>query len=44
MYELKFEVRYKVIGLLITVAKLGVLRTTSRDVFRRLMDGVDPAF
>ena len=31
-----------VIGLLITVAILMVLRTAARDVFRRLMDGVDP--
>ncbi|OAT66755.1 hypothetical protein AWB85_18905 [Mycobacteroides immunogenum] len=32
-----------VIGLVITVAILAVLRTAVRDVFRRLMDGVDPA-
>ncbi len=32
-----------VIGLVITVAILAVLRTTVRDVFRRLLDGVDPA-
>ena len=32
-----------VIGLLITVAILGVLRGAARDVFRRLLDGVDPA-
>ncbi|MDQ2827315.1 MAG: cation diffusion facilitator family transporter, partial [Actinomycetota bacterium] len=31
-----------VIGLLITVAILIVLRTAAREVFRRLMDGVDP--
>jgi len=31
-----------VIGLVITVAILGVLRTAARDVFRRLLDGVDP--
>lgn len=31
-----------IIGLLITVAILAVLRTALRDVFRRLMDGVDP--
>lgn len=31
-----------VIGLVITVAILIVLRTASRDVFRRLMDAVDP--
>jgi cation diffusion facilitator family transporter len=32
-----------VIGLVIVVAILLVLRTATRDVFRRLMDGVDPA-
>ncbi|GAA14803.1 cation diffusion facilitator family transporter [Gordonia alkanivorans] len=32
-----------IIGLLITVAILAVLRTAARDVFRRLLDGVDPA-
>jgi cation diffusion facilitator family transporter len=32
-----------IVGLLITVAILGVLRTAARDVFRRLLDGVDPA-
>lgn len=33
-----------VIGLVITVAILAVLRTAIRDIFRRLMDGVDPRF
>ena len=32
-----------IIGLLITVAILTVLRTALRDIFRRLMDAVDPA-
>jgi cation diffusion facilitator family transporter len=32
-----------IIGLLISVAILLVLRTATRDVFRRLMDAVDPA-
>jgi cation diffusion facilitator family transporter len=31
-----------IVGLVITVAILGVLRTAARDVFRRLLDGVDP--
>ena len=31
-----------IFGLLITVAILAVLRTAARDVFRRLLDGVDP--
>ena len=31
------------LGLLITVAILAVLRTAMRDIFRRLMDAVDPA-
>jgi cation diffusion facilitator family transporter len=30
------------IGLAITVAILAVLRSAARDVFRRLLDGVDP--
>ncbi|TRW81993.1 cation transporter [Mycolicibacterium sp. 018/SC-01/001] len=33
-----------IIGLVITVAILAVLRTAIRDIFRRLMDGVDPRF
>jgi cation diffusion facilitator family transporter len=33
-----------IIGVVITAAILAVLRTAVRDVFRRLMDGVDPAF
>jgi cation diffusion facilitator family transporter len=32
-----------VVGLVITVAILAVLRTAVRDIFRRLMDAVDPA-
>jgi cation diffusion facilitator family transporter len=32
-----------IIGLVITVAILAVLRSAVRDVFRRLLDGVDPA-
>lgn len=31
-----------IVGLIITVAILAVLRTAVRDVFRRLLDGVDP--
>ena len=31
-----------VVGLLITAAIMVVLRTAARDVFRRLMDAVDP--
>jgi cation diffusion facilitator family transporter len=31
-----------IVGLIITVAILAVLRTAARDVFRRLMDAVDP--
>jgi cation diffusion facilitator family transporter len=41
---LGFPLADPVVGLLITVAILVVLRTAVRDVFRRLMDGVDPAF
>lgn len=32
-----------IVGLLITATILGVLRTAARSVFRRLLDGVDPA-
>ncbi|OFJ54596.1 cation diffusion facilitator family transporter [Mycolicibacterium grossiae] len=39
---LGFPLADPVIGLLITAAILAVLRTAVRDVFRRLMDGVDP--
>jgi cation diffusion facilitator family transporter len=40
---LGFPVADPIIGLVITVAILAVLRTAVRDVFRRLLDGVDPA-
>ena len=39
---LGFPLADPVVGLLITVAILMVLRTAARDVFRRLLDGVDP--
>ena len=41
---LGFPLADPIVGLLITVAILAVLRTAARDVFRRLMDGVDPEF
>ena len=37
-----FPLADPIAGLLITAAILVVLRTAARDVFRRLMDGVDP--
>ncbi|HEY0227063.1 MAG TPA: cation diffusion facilitator family transporter, partial [Mycobacterium sp.] len=40
---LGFPLADPIIGLVITVAILAVLRTAARDVFRRLLDGVDPA-
>ncbi|MEV0763754.1 cation diffusion facilitator family transporter [Nocardia sp. NPDC050435] len=40
---LGFPMADPIVGLLITLAILAVLRTAARDVFRRLMDGVDPA-
>ncbi|MFI6955248.1 cation diffusion facilitator family transporter [Nocardia sp. NPDC050408] len=40
---LGFPLADPLVGLLITVAILAVLRTAARDVFRRLMDGVEPA-
>ncbi|WAJ44248.1 cation diffusion facilitator family transporter [Mycobacterium sp. Aquia_216] len=39
---LGFPLADPIIGLVITVAILAVLHTAVRDVFRRLMDGVDP--
>jgi cation diffusion facilitator family transporter len=39
---LGFPLADPIVGLLITVAILAVLRTAMRDVFRRLLDGVDP--
>jgi cation diffusion facilitator family transporter len=39
---LGFPLADPIIGLAITVAILAVLRTAVRDVFRRLLDGVDP--
>ncbi len=40
---LGFPLADPIIGLVITVAILAVLRTAARDVFGRLLDGVDPA-
>ena len=40
---LGFPLADPIVGLIITVAILVVLRTAARDVFRRLMDGVDPS-
>jgi cation diffusion facilitator family transporter len=40
---LGFPLADPIIGLVITVAILAVLRTAVRDVFCRLLDGVDPA-
>jgi cation diffusion facilitator family transporter len=37
-----WELADPVVGLAITVAILAVLRTAARDIYRRLMDGVDP--
>ena len=39
---LGFPLADPIVGLLITIAILAVLRSAARDVFRRLMDGVDP--
>lgn len=40
---LGFPLADPIVGLIITAAILAVLRTAVRDVFRRLMDAVDPA-
>lgn len=39
---LGFPIADPIIGILITLAILAILRTAVRDVFRRLLDGVDP--
>lgn len=39
---LGFPLADPIVGLIITVAIAAVLRTAARDVFRRLLDGVDP--
>ena len=39
---LGFPLADPIVGMVITVAILAVLRTAVRDVFRRLIDGVDP--
>ena len=39
---LGFPLADPIVGLLITAAILAILRTAVRDVFRRIMDGVDP--
>ena len=39
---LGFPLADPIIGLLITVAILAILRTAVRDVFRRLLDAIDP--
>ncbi|RDI46239.1 cation diffusion facilitator family transporter [Nocardia mexicana] len=39
---LGFPLADPIVGLLITIAILGVLRSAARDVFGRLLDGVDP--
>ncbi len=41
---LGFPLADPIIGLVITAAILAVLRTAVRDVFRRLLDGVEPKF
>jgi len=39
---LGFPLADPIVGLIITIAIVAVLRTAVRDVFRRLLDGVDP--
>lgn len=40
---LGFPLADPIVGLLITLAILAILRTAAVDIFRRLMDGVDPS-
>lgn len=37
-----FELADPIVGIVVSVAILGVLRTAARDIYRRLMDAVDP--
>ncbi len=37
-----FERADPIVGILVSIAILGVLRTAARDIYRRLMDAVDP--
>ena len=39
---LGFDLADPIVGILVSVAILGVLRTAARDIYRRLMDAVDP--
>lgn len=39
---LGFELADPIVGILVSIAILGVLRTAARDIYRRLMDAVDP--
>ena len=39
---LGFEQADPIVGILVSIAILGVLRTAARDIYRRLMDAVDP--
>ena len=37
-----FELADPIVGIVVSIAILGVLRTAARDIYRRLMDAVDP--
>ena len=39
---LGFDLADPIVGVVVSVAILGVLRTAARDIYRRLMDAVDP--
>ena len=39
---LGFDLADPIVGILVSIAILGVLRTAARDIYRRLMDAVDP--
>ncbi len=39
---LGFELADPIVGIIVSIAILGVLRTAARDIYRRLMDAVDP--
>jgi cation diffusion facilitator family transporter len=39
---LGFDLADPIVGIIVSIAILGVLRTAARDIYRRLMDAVDP--
>ena len=43
MRQVGWRLADPIVGLAITLAILGVIRVAARDIYRRLMDAVDPS-